>query len=511
MSPFQMRVPVVLSGLLLLAPLACTQAQAQQTAPAPAPAAPQGTAPQGAQAAKPGGTNGLQQPATRESQSLPTVAPLVDSVKSAVVNVDVQSRITGRGGMGEDDPFDRFFNSPFGGQQNPRRPRREPLRQGMGSGTIIDASGLVLTNNHVVEGAVVIRVKLDDGRQFEAEIVGRDPLTDVALIRLKGKPENLPFVKLGDSDAVRPGDWVVAIGNPFGLTSSVSIGIISAKARNIHAGPYDDFIQTDAAINPGNSGGPLFSMQGEVIGINTAIVGGGTGIGFAVPSNLAKALIPHLQKDGVVTRGWLGIGIQTLSPDLAKALGSGVNEGAVVVSINQGSPAKKAGLQRDDVIVALDGAKVTSSEQLTRTVALKRPGSTTTLSVLRGGKKQDLKVVLGTRPSLDGEREAPSTPEDEGRKLRIGMSFTEVDPRLAQVMGVQEGAMITDVVPGTPADRAELSRGMVIVEADRKPVRSPQDLEKILRNAKSGATLLLRIQVPGEEGGGTVLRALSVP
>jgi len=209
------------------------------------------------------------QPATREAQALPSLAPLVESVKGAVVNVDVQAKASGFG-QGDNPFFDRFF----GGGEGGRGQRREQIRQGSGSGFIIDAKGLVLTNNHVVEGAVAIRVRLDDGRSFDAEVVGTDPLTDVALIRLKGKVENLLTVKLGDSDALRVGDWVVAIGNPFGLASSVSSGILSARARDIHSGPYDDFLQTDAAINPGNSGGPLFNLKGEVVGINTAIVGG---------------------------------------------------------------------------------------------------------------------------------------------------------------------------------------------------------------------------------------------
>src|SRR5215472_985109 len=229
----------------------------------------------------------------REVSGLPSLAPLVESVKSAVVNVDVQSRVNASRfsvGSDEEDFFDRFFGAPGRGG---RRRGGDQIRQGMGSGFIIDPNGTVLTNNHVVEGAVAIRVRLDDGRSFDAQVMGRDPLTDVAVIKLKGKVAKFPHVSLGDSDAMRVGHWVVGSGNPFGLTSSVSTGIISASGRRITGGPYDDFLQTDAAINPGNSGGPLFNLKGEVIGINTAIVGGGTGIGFAVPSNMAKALLPQ--------------------------------------------------------------------------------------------------------------------------------------------------------------------------------------------------------------------------
>ncbi|HYO51547.1 trypsin-like peptidase domain-containing protein [Archangium sp.] len=448
------------------------------------------------------------QPATREAQALPSLAPLVESVKGAVVNVDVQAKASGGVGQGENPFFDRFFGGGGG-----RGQRREPIRQGSGSGFIIDAKGLVLTNNHVVEGAVAIRVRLDDGRSFDAEIVGRDPLTDVAVIRLKGKVDNLPTVKLGDSDALRVGDWVVAIGNPFGLASSVSSGILSARARDIQSGPYDDFLQTDAAINPGNSGGPLFNLKGEVVGINTAIVGGGTGIGFAVPSNLVKALVPQLEKDGAVTRAWLGIGIQDLTQDLAKALQLPVTEGAIVSQVNDNSPAGKAGVRPDDVIVAIDGQKVGTGGQLTRTVALKKPGSTSTLDVFREGKRQALKVQLGTRPDLEGlsvRQRRGGEESEQSSKARVGVSLSNVDPRIVERTGLQseQGALVTDVMPGSPAERAQLEPGMVVVEVDRKPVRNAEELAKIIRKAPAGSTLLLRVEVPGS---GRYLRALPIP
>ncbi|MFY1828536.1 trypsin-like peptidase domain-containing protein [Myxococcus fulvus] len=448
------------------------------------------------------------QPATREAQALPSLAPLVESVKSAVVNVDVQARggggPRGMGGGMEDNPlFDRFFGGGRGG--------REPLRQGAGSGFIIEPTGIVLTNNHVVEGAVSITVRLDDGRSFAGTVVGRDPLTDVALVKLKDKVEGLPTVKLGDSDGLRVGDWVVAIGNPFGLASSVSLGIVSARARDIGASQYDEFLQTDAAINPGNSGGPLFNMKGEVVGINTAIVGGGSGIGFAVPSNLVKALVPQLEKDGSVTRAWLGVGIQDLTRDLAGALKLPVTEGAILTQVNPSSPAAKAGLKSDDVVTAIDGQQVTSSGQLTRTVALKRPGSTSTLTVFREGKKQDVKVTLGTRPDLEGvASRKPEGEEAQESSRRVGVSLQNLDARTAQQAGFtdRQGALITDVVPGSPADRAQLEAGMVVVEVNRKPVARADDLAKAIRAAPAGSTLLLRVTGPG---GGRLLRALRVP
>ncbi|ATB40995.1 protease HtrA [Cystobacter fuscus] len=445
------------------------------------------------------------QPATKEAQALPSLAPLVESVKGAVVNVDVQA--TSTRGERQLSPFDRFF-----GGEDPRGSRREPIRQGTGSGFIIDPKGLVLTNNHVVEGAVAIRVRLDDGRSFDAEIVGRDPLTDVALIRVKSKADNLPTVKLGDSDAMRVGDWVVAIGNPFGLASSVSSGILSARARNIHSGPYDDFLQTDAAINPGNSGGPLFNLKGEVVGINTAIVGGGTGIGFAVPSNQVKALLPQLEKEGAVTRAWLGIGIQDLDEDLARALQLPVKEGAVVNQVNDNSPAGRAGVKMDDVIVSIDGQKVGSGNSLTRSVALKKPGSTSALEVFREGKRQTIKVQLGTRPDLENLGVRPrqgQEDEEQSSKARVGLSLSNLDPRIAERAGLDsaKGAMVTEVQPGSPAERAQLEPGMVVVEVNRKPVANSQELAGIIRKAPAGSTLLLRVALPG----GRALRALTLP
>jgi serine protease Do len=447
------------------------------------------------------------QPATKEAQALPSLAPLVESVKGAVVNVDVQATAGQGRGEVQGSPFDRFF-----GGEDPRGSRREPIRQGTGSGFIIDPKGLVLTNNHVVEGAVSIRVRLDDGRSFDAEIVGRDPLTDVALIRLKTKEANLPTVKLGDSDAMRVGDWLVAIGNPFGLASSVSSGILSARARNIHSGPYDDFLQTDAAINPGNSGGPLFNLKGEVVGINTAIVGGGTGIGFAVPSNQVKALLPQLEKEGAVTRAWLGIGIQDLDEDIARALKLPVKEGAIVSQVNDNSPAGRAGVKLDDVIVSIDGQKVISGGVLTRSVALKKPGSTSALEIFREGKRQTLKVQLGTRPDLENLGVRPrqvAEEEEQSSKARVGLSLNNVDPRLVERIGLKsaQGAMVTEVLPGSPAERAQLEPGMVVVEADRKPVVSAQELATIIRNAPAGSTLLLRVALPN----GRSLRALTLP
>jgi serine protease Do len=450
-------------------------------------------------------------PEARTLASLPSFAPLVEAVKASVINVEVRAVSHEPRAVSAPrslpDFFDRFFGQP--GRTRPLP--RDQIRAGLGSGFIIDPAGIALTNNHVVEGAISIRVRLNDGRSFDAEVLGRDPLTDVAVIKFKDEPKDLPLVRLGDSDALAVGDWVVAIGNPFGLASSVSAGIISAKDRVIGAGPYDDFLQTDAAINPGNSGGPLFNIRGEVVGINTAIVAAGNGIGFAVPSNLAKALLPQLKKDGHVTRGWLGVGAQTLTPDLAKALGAPVREGAVIVEVTDGGPAQKAGLKPDDVIVGVDGQPAVSASALTRSVALKPPGTAVQLTFYRGNQKDEVKVVLGTRPDLEGLSGvggSNGSATDEKRQAMIGLVLGDVDPSLARSRnGPTEGALIVDVVPGSVADAAGLAPGMVIIEAGGKPIKRAADLKKAIREAKPGSVLLLRVEVQGTK----LLQALTIP
>ncbi len=443
--------------------------------------------------------------------ALASVAPLAESVKPAVVSVDVRSRGPGPGaGLPGDDPWGRSVE-PW---RRPGPGRQQPPREGLGSGFIVDASGLVLTNHHVVEGAGDIQVRLPDGRGFGARVLGSDPLTDVALLKLQGEAKELPVVRLGDSDAVRVGDWLLAIGNPFGLSSSVSLGILSAKARNIQSGPYDEFLQTDAAINPGNSGGPLFNLQGEVVGINTAIVGGGSGIGFAVPSNLVRTLLPQLREQGAVTRGWLGLGTQDVTAALAEALGLPVQGGAAVVQVEEGTPAAQAGLAPDDVITAINGQAVTSAGALTRAIGRFTPGTEVTLTVYRGEQARDVPVKLGTRPDLEGVRartrpraEADADPGAE-QHAGVGLSLTDMDARLAEAQGLPtRGALVAGVAPGSAAERAGLAQGMVVVEVGGKPVRGAGDVFRALEAAKPGEVLLLRVQANGSR----LLRALTVP
>ncbi len=448
-----------------------------------------------------------QQIAPKEG-SLPSLAPLVESVKGAVVNVDVQKRMTDEQ-MGISERFLR--------RRGGTRGESEPLNSGTGSGFIIDPKGIVLTNNHVVENAVNIRVRLDDGRSFDASIVGRDPLSDVAVIKLNGKIDQLPSLKLGDSSAMRVGDWVVAIGNPFGLSSSVSAGIISALDRQIGASRYDQFLQTDAAINPGNSGGPLFNLKGEVIGINSAIIGSATGIGFAVPSSMVKALLPQLEK-GSVTRGWLGVAIQDVNPALARALGVPVSDGALISSVNEGSPAARAGLKDEDIVVSIDGEKVTSANGLTRVIALKRPDATVALNLYRNGKPLEAKVKIGLRPDLEGFGEiekrnsgADSSEPATTAKQKVGLSFQDLDPRVAEANQLpRAGAFIVEVAPGSPAERAGFHKDMVVTEVNHKPVRNRDELMSTLKSTPSGSPMLMKVAMPGG-GSNRSLLAVEMP
>jgi serine protease Do len=435
----------------------------------------------------------------RTVAGLPSLAPLVESVKGAVVYVEVRARVQPAAYPQGMDPFGPFFGS---GRSNGRFRQAPEVRQGTGSGFIVSPDGRILTNNHVVEGAQRVNVRLEDGRTFEAKVLGRDPLADVALIKIKDKVDNLPTVKLGDSDQMRVGDWVMAIGNPLGLAFSVSAGIISARARDIHEGPYDDFFQTDTAINPGNSGGPLFNLNGEVIGINTAISAGANGIAFAIPSNVAGAELPQLEK-GEVKRGWLGVAIQDLTPDLAKALKAPVAKGAVIGEVNDGGPAKRAGLQANDIIIAMDGKAIDSSKALTRAVGFQQPGLSATLTLYRGGAKEDVRVALGERPDLEhvgtrGKTGGGGADAEQGQ-TQLGLRFRDGD---------NGGALVTEVDPDSAAERAGLQPGVLIVQLGDHAIRGAADLARVLKAAPHGASLLMRVDI-GE--GRKLLSALPIP
>ncbi len=327
-------------------------------------------------------------------------ADLAEKVKPAVVNISTETtvRIPGNPfrhffGPDEEGPFGDFFKRFFGDI-----PDRELKQQSLGSGFIIDKDGYIITNNHVVEGADEIRVKLADKREFRARVVGRDPKTDLALIKISSVFKDLPTLPLGDSDKIRVGDWVLAIGNPFGLEHTVTQGIISATGRVIGSGPYDNFLQTDAPINPGNSGGPLINLKGEVIGINTAIIASGQGIGFAIPSNMAKSVISQLKEKGKVTRGWIGVSIQSLTPELARSFGLKETKGALVADVEPGGPADLAGIKRGDIIISFNEIEIKEMSDLPRIVAETPIGKTVNVKIIRNGKEKVLRITIAPQP-----------------------------------------------------------------------------------------------------------------
>jgi serine protease Do len=415
---------------------------------------------------------------------------LADQVRAGVVNIQVSRKVSNaefpafRGNpFGDRDPFGEFFR-PFGGN----RPERK--QQGVGSGCIISQDGYILTNNHVIEDADQIKVKLAGGKEIDGRVVGRDPKTDLALVKVDGVSDLTPLA-LGDSDALQVGNWVVAVGSPFGLEQTVTAGIVSAKGRVIGSGPYDNFIQTDASINPGNSGGPLINMQGEVIGINTAIIASGQGIGFAIPINMAKDIVPQLQKTGHVTRGLLGVSIQDLTPELAKSFGLKETQGALVAKVVPGGPADKAGIAIGDVIVQFNGHSVATSKDLSRIVASTPVGETVSVKLLRDGKTNDLHARIG-----EMEEETSPKTADASTHKSIGVSVQNLTPQIAGELGIPEstGVVVTGVEPGSAAAEAMIQVGDIIREVNRKPVKNAADFARKIEQTESGDSLLLLIE-----------------
>ncbi|MCG2766749.1 MAG: DegQ family serine endoprotease [Desulfarculaceae bacterium] len=384
--------------------------------------------------------------------------------------------------------FRRFFGQ--GGPGGNAQPR-EFKQRALGSGVIVGPKGYVITNNHVVAGADEIIVRLKGGEEWPAKIIGRDPKTDLALIKIDAK-HDLPFLPLGDSDKLRVGDWVLAVGNPFGLEHTVTAGIISAKGRIIGAGPYDNFLQTDASINPGNSGGPLINLQGQVVGINTAIAPQGQGIGFAIPVNTTKTIMAQLRDKGRVIRGWLGVTIQPVTKVLAEKFGLDEPVGALVADVVPGSPADKAGIKRGDVIIGYEGKTVKDMHALPRLVAETKVGSEVSLEVVREGKKRPLQVTIG-----ELKAEAPTSPKATPQsEVKLGMGLQELTPDLAKQMGMagKKGLIVTSVEQGGPAAEAGLMRGDVILEAAQKPVTQVSQFKDMAGKLKAGEGLLLLIQ-----------------
>lgn len=451
----------------------------------------------------------------------PVVAPgfgdVVEAVSPAVVSVRVRSNIQpvrddGPGDrqfgspfdqLPESHPFRRFFDREFGdrgrefgqrrddrGFDRPRRAR--PVSQG--SGFFISGDGFLVTNNHVIDGGEEFTIIMDDGTELDAELIGADPRTDLAVLKVDDDRE-FTYVEFGDEDATRVGDWVVAVGNPFGLGGTVTAGIVSARGRDIGAGPYDDFLQIDAAVNRGNSGGPTFDLSGKVVGVNTAIFspsGGNVGIAFAVPASVASEVVAELLDDGSVQRGWLGVRIQPVTDEIAEALGLDGTDGAIVADPEEGAPAAEAGIRAGDVIIAVDGQTIDGPRDLSRAIADFEPGSEVTISIERNGSSQDINVLLGELPTLDQMAGTPDQTPDVERSptalADLGLTLVPSDDG--------SGVLITDVEPDSPAFQAGIRPGDVISEINNAEVNSAQDIEQRMADiAEEGrGAALLRLE-----------------
>ena len=446
---------------------------------------------------KPSGPAGLPPLGTLPSGTQPRVIPaalpipsgsfaqVAESVGPAVVNINTVTRVSGRTPVEEffgDEFFKRFFGD-----------ERQQVQRSLGSGVIVDPSGIVLTNAHVVERATEIEVSTADGKKHKAKLAGMDKKTDLAVLKLQGGGP-YPAANLGDSDAVRVGDWVLAIGSPFGLQKTVTAGIISAKGRSIGQGPFDDFLQTDAAINPGNSGGPLVNMSGEVVGINSAILsrtGGNVGIGFSIPVNMAKRIYTELAAKGKVTRGWLGVSIQPLTPELAKSFGLKEPNGVLISDVMQQSPAATAGIVSGDVIIEFDRKKVDSPQELQKAVAATTPGRAVPLKVWREKGEKTLEIKIGETP--DETVALKST--NKGKSL-LGLDVRPITPELARQLNLRtpDGVIVFSVDEESAASEAGLQRGDVIREVNRQKVRSVQDFEKVTKDVKDGDRVTVLLQ-----------------
>jgi serine protease Do len=413
-----------------------------------------------------------------------SLADLVKRLSPTVVNIKVVKVEKSGPFPIPEGPFGNFF------RQFPNRmPESRPV-QGAGSGVIISEDGQILTNNHVIEGAKEVAVTLADKEEYTGQIIGRDPKTDLAIVKIAPK-RPLPAAVMGNSEELQVGDSVMAVGNPFGLSHTVTSGIVSAKGRTIGAGPYDNFIQTDASINPGNSGGPLYNMKGELVGINTAIIAQGQGIGFAIPINTAKPLIPQLVAKGEVTRGYLGVNIQSLTPELSGALGLGESKGVLVAGVTPGSPAEKAGVRRSDVIVSYNQKPVEEPRDLSTQVAESPVGKESVLTVLRSGKRQDLKVVVGAL----GQPEKTAA-EQKARPSSGKWGLMLQDSPQAGGPSDEQGVEVAGVQSGSPAERAGIQEGDLILEVNQNPVHSAKEAaEKMSGNSNSVLLLVQRAEV----------------
>ena len=435
-----------------------------------------------------------------------SVADIAEDLQDAVVNISTTQTVKGQRGIPlpqvpKGSPFEEFFDDLFNKRQQKDLPR---FVNSLGSGFVIDASGLIVTNNHVIEGADEIIINMNDGSRLPVtKIVGRDPKTDLAVLKIEPK-KPLHAITFGDSSTMRVGDWVMAIGNPFGLGGTVTVGIISAMKRDINAGPYDEFLQTDAAINRGNSGGPLFNMQGQVIGVNTAIIsptGGSIGIGFAIPATTATHVIDQLRQFGETRRGWLGVRIQTVTDEIADNLGMTTTVGALVASIKPGSPAEQAGLKTTDVITRFDNQDVAQMRGLPRIVARTPIGKEVDIDVLRNGKVMRFRVRVGRLP--EGETPAVAEKSEEKKspegETMLGLSIASLSDELRDRYGISKkvhGVVIIAVDPASDAAKNDIKAGQVIVEVAQQKVQTPKEMS-------------VRLKVVQKEGGKTVLLLLS--
>ena len=453
--------------------------------------------------------------------NLPSFAPVIDKLGKAVVNISIEGTEKvaspfARKGQGDEKGAPPQFNSPFDFffQMPPDAPQGKRSFSSLGSGFVIHPDGFIVTNQHVIDKATKILVSFrDDGKKtYEAKVIGADTKTDIALLKID-LPDKLPAVVLGDSDKINPGDWVIAIGNPFRLGHTATVGIISAKSRRIPGGkPYDNFIQTDASINPGNSGGPLFNAAGEVIGVNTAIFSPGRmgssgfniGIGFATPINIVKSIISQLHSSGKVTRGWLGVLIQPVSEELAQAFKLDDAIGALVADVMPNSPAAKAGFQRGDVILNYDGQVVNENDELPLMVAETPVGKKVAVEIIRGGKKDTLPVLIEELKDDVVESEV-ETPAEESS---LGLTVQEITPDIARSLNLEgvKGVVVTEVEPESPGATAGLNRGDVIMEVDRKPVLTSKEFRDVAKLIEKKRPLLILVR----RGDNTIFLTLKV-
>jgi serine protease Do len=434
---------------------------------------------------------------TAQTNDLTSLAELVKRLKPSVVNVSTTSVVKSTSpfgapsqspfGGGENDPFEEFFKRFFGDV-----PQGEFRQRGLGSGFIISGDGFIITNNHVVEKANDIDVILEDGEKYNAKILGKDAKTDLALLKIEPKTQ-LPSIAFGNSDTLEIGDWVVAIGNPFGLGHTVTAGIVSAKGRSLGLGAYDDFIQTDAAINPGNSGGPLFNLKGEVVGVNTAIIAGGQGIGFSIPSSMANNVIEQLKHSGKVVRGWLGVLVQQITPEIAESMKFKEPTGALVADVTPGGPADKAGIKRGDVIVEFNGNKIKDMAELPKLVAITPPGTQSRVKFINNGNEKTVEIKLGELPEEVAKASVGSGQEIE---RNMGLIVQEINPQIQRRLRLEDskGVIITNVQPGSIAWNAGLRKGDIILELNKKQIGTLDEYRKAIDSIKKGESALLLVK-----------------